>query len=251
MLRTLLVWGLLAGLCGGALAAGAGSIVGEPVLDRAIAWESAEAHAAGEPHEHALVSRAVQGSVGLLAGAAIYGCALGGIFALVFAGVYGRISRAGPARTALGLGAAAFVVVYLVPFLKYPASPPGTTEPGTIGQRSALFAGMIAVSLLAAVAALRLRRNLLRRVGGDVATIGATGAYIAVVLLGGAIMPAVEEMPAAFPASMLWEFREASVAVQLVMWTTIALVFAAAAQRRIAGTASVPRASLAGARLHG
>jgi uncharacterized membrane protein YidH (DUF202 family) len=248
VLRSLLIWGLIAGLCGGVLAAGTGAIVGEPVLDRAIAWEDARAHATGQPHEHALVSRPVQRSAGLLAGAAIYGAALGGIFALVFAGAYGRISRAGPARTALGLGAAAFVVVYLVPFLKYPASPPGTTEPGTIGQRSALFAGMIAVSLLAAVAALRLRKNLLGRVGGDVATVGAIGAYIAVVILGGAIMPSVDEMPATFPASTLWEFREASVAVQLVMWTTIALVFAAAAERHIAGTAPARRPSRAGAR---
>jgi hypothetical protein len=107
---------------------------------------------------------------------------------------------------------------------------------------------MIAVSLLAAVAALRLRTNLLGRVGGDVATVGAIGAYIAVVILGGAIMPSVDEMPATFPASTLWEFREASVAVQLVMWTTIALVFAAAAERHIAGTAPARRPSRVGAR---
>lgn len=251
MLRTLLIWGLIAGLCGGVLAAGTGSIVGEPALDRAIAWEDARAHATAQPHEHALVSRAVQRSAGLLAGAAIYGVALGGIFALVFAGAYGRVSRAGPARTALGLGVAAFVVVSLVPFLKYPASPPGTSDPGTIGQRSALFVAMTAVSLLAAVAALRLRTTLLGRMGGDSATVGAIGAYVAVVVLGGAIMPSVDEVPTSFPAATLWEFRQASVAVQLVLWTTIALVFAAAAERRIAGTEPVQGARPASARSRG
>lgn len=251
MLRTLLIWGLIAGLCGGVLAAATGVILGEPALDRAIAWEESRAVAIGEPHEPALVSRGVQASVGLLVGAAIYGVALGGIFALVFAGVYGRLSGAGPARTALGLGVAAFVVVYLVPFLKYPANPPGTTDPGTIGERSALFAGMIAVSLLAAVAASRLRPNLQGRFGSDVATVGAIGAYVAVVIVGGAIMPSVDELPVAFPAGTLWEFRVASVAVQFVMWTTITLVFAAAAERQIAGTASARRASPVGARSRG
>jgi uncharacterized membrane protein YidH (DUF202 family) len=169
----------------------------------------------------------------------------------VFAGAYGRVSRAGPARTALGLGVAAFVVVSLVPFLKYPASPPGTSDPGTIGQRSALFVAMTAVSLLAAVAALRLRTTLLGRMGGDSATVGAIGAYVAVVVLGGAIMPSVDEVPTSFPAATLWEFRQASVAVQLVLWTTIALVFAAAAERLIAGTEPVQGARPASARSRG
>ena len=47
MLRTLLVWGLLAGLCGGLLATGFSEVAGEPAVNQAIAFESSSAAAAG------------------------------------------------------------------------------------------------------------------------------------------------------------------------------------------------------------
>jgi predicted cobalt transporter CbtA len=239
MLRTLLMLGLVAGLCGGLVATGVARIVGEPPLDRAIAWEEARESSAphhhGDAHDHAIVSRSVQSGVGLLAGALIYGTALGGVFSLVFAAAYGRVSRAGPARTALGLGAVAFVVLYLVPFLKYPPNPPGVGDPDTIGERTWLYLGMVAISVLAALAALRLRRDLAARLRPDVALLGAVATFLVVVIVGAMIMPAVDEVPAAFPATILWDFREASLAVQLAMWSSIALVFGAAAERRIMG----------------
>jgi membrane protein implicated in regulation of membrane protease activity len=46
-------------------------------------------------------------------------------------------------------------------------------------------------------------------------------------------MPGVDEVPSAFPATTLWDFRVASAGLQLVMWSTISLVFAVAAQRVI------------------
>jgi predicted cobalt transporter CbtA len=233
VLRTLLICGLLAGLCGGVLATGFAKVAGEPPLDRAIAWESAHARATGEAPHAEVVSRTVQGSIGLAAGACVYGISLGGLFALVYAGAYGRISRGGPARTALGLGAAAFVVVHLVPFLKYPPNPPSVGDPATIGDRTALYFGMLAISVLAAVAAVRLRMQALPRLGGDRATLAAIGAYVVVVVAAGLVMPAVDEVPQTFPATTLWDFRVASAGVQLVMWATISLVFAAAAQRVI------------------
>ncbi|MDX6722667.1 MAG: hypothetical protein QOD73_1071 [Solirubrobacteraceae bacterium] len=233
MLRTLLICGLLAGLCGGALGTGFAKVAGEPPLDRAIAWESAHARAAGEAPHAEVVSRTVQGSIGLAVGACVYAVSLGGLFALVFAGVYGRVSRAGPARTALGLGAIAFVVLYLVPFLKYPPNPPSVGDPATIGDRTALYFGMLAISGLAAIAALRLRVQARDRLGPDRATPAAIGAFVLVVVAAGLVMPGVNEVPATFPATTLWDFRIASAGVQLVMWVTISLVFGAAARRAI------------------
>ena len=247
MLRTLLICGLLAGLCGGLLATGFAKVAGEPPLNRAIAWESAHAKAMGKAPHAELVSRTVQSSIGLLTGACVYGASLGGIFALVYAGAYGRISRAGPVLTALGLGMAAFVVLYLVPFVKYPPNPPSVGNPATIGDRTALYFGMVAISVLAAIAAMRLRMQLLARARAEVATLAAAGAYLVVVVAGGLVMPGVDEVPATFPATTLWDFRLASAGVQLVMWTTIAVAFAAAAERVI-GRAGVRRARAAPAR---
>jgi predicted cobalt transporter CbtA len=246
VLRTLLICGLLAGLCGGLLGTGFAKVVGEPPLDRAVAWESARAAARGEGPHTEVVSRTVQSSIGLAFAACVYGVSLGALFALVFAGVYGRISRAGPGRTALGLAAAAFVVLYLMPFVKYPPNPPAIGDPATIGDRTALYFGMVAISVLAAIAAVRVRVQLVARLGGDAATLCGVGAFVGVVAAAGLVMPDVNEVPRTFPATTLWDFRVASLGVQLVMWTTIGLVFAAAAGRAI--ERSRPRPARAAAR---
>ena len=79
-------------------------------MDKAISFEAAKSRAAGEAPEPELVSRDIQKSVGPVTAALVYGLALGGLFALVFAFVYGRVMRASPGRTSLWLSAGAFVV---------------------------------------------------------------------------------------------------------------------------------------------
>jgi hypothetical protein len=235
MLRTLLICGMLAGVCGGLLATGFASVVGEPAVDRAIAFEDAKAQAAHEPAEPELVSRDIQRSLGLVSAAGIYGLAVGGVFALAFGFAYGRVGRASPARTALWLAAGTFVVLFLVPFLKYPANPPSIGDPDTIERRTLLYLTMIAISGLAALAALRLRTLLAARRAPGTATLAAGAAYLAIVVAAGLALPGIHEVPADFPAVTLWRFREASIGMQAVMWTTVGLVFAALAPRVLAG----------------
>jgi len=246
MIRTLLIWGLLAGLCGGLLATGFSELAGEPAVNQAIAFESSSAAAAGEPHEHAIVSRGVQRSVGLLTAAIVFGLSMGGLFALAFAFAYGRVGRASPARTALLLAAGAFVVVYLVPFLKYPANPPSVGDPDTIGRRTELYLAMIVCSLLAAVAALRIRAWLAARRDPTTATVVAGLSYLAVVVAAGLILPGIHEVPKNFPATTLWRFREASIGMQAVLWATIGVVFSVAAQRVMVSAPARRRAAASG-----
>jgi uncharacterized membrane protein YidH (DUF202 family) len=241
MLRNLLICGLIAGLCGGLLATGFARVVGEGSVDRAIAFESAKAKAAGEPEETPLVSRTLQKSLGLLTAAVIYGLSLGGLFGLAFAAAYGRVGRASPARTAILMAAFAFVVIYLVPFVKYPANPPSVGDPNTIGKRTALYLIMILISLLAAVAAVRLRGLLAERWSGSTATLVAGAGYLLVVVLAGWALPPIQEVPKAFPAVTLFRFRESSIGMQAVLWTTIGLVFAGTARRVMAGQTILPR----------
>lgn len=231
VIRSLLICGLIAGACAGLLATGFAEVAGEPAVKQAISFESAHAKAVGESREVELVSRTVQRSAGLLAGAVVYGLALGGLFALAFAFVYGRVGRASPGRTALWLAAAAFLVVYLVPFLKYPANPPSVGNPDTISKRTELYFVMIAISLFAAVAAVRVRARLGRRRSAAIATLVGAASYLVIVVAAGIALPGTQEVPAAFPAVTLWRFREASVGTQLVLWITIGLVFAAGVER--------------------
>ena len=146
-----------------------------------------------------LVSRTMQASLGLLTGMLVYGVALGGIFALAFAAVYGRVGHARPRVTAAVLALAGFVVVVLVPFLKYPSNPPAVGADETIGERTRLYFLMLAVSLFAALAALRLGRDFVRRLGrlerrdrrgGRVRRPRRASAQL--------VMPAIEETPEGF-----------------------------------------------------
>jgi predicted cobalt transporter CbtA len=239
MLRNLLVCGLLAGLVAGLLAAGFASLAGEPAVDQAIAFEEANAPP-GEEEEPPPVARSTQKGLGLVTASTVYGLAFGGIFALVFAYVYGRVAHAGPGRTALWLAAAGFVVIFLVPFVKYPPNPPAVGDPGSIGERTALYIVMVWISIFAAMAAVRLRRALAQRRPAETATLLAGAAYLALVVAAGLAMPSVQEVPDAFPATTLWRFREASLGTQLVMWSVLGLGFAAGAQRVMTGRPVFP-----------
>jgi hypothetical protein len=235
LLRNLLICGLIAGACAGLLATGFAELAGERSIDNAIAFESRQAAAAGEAPGPAMVSRDVQSTVGLLTAAVVYGVAIGGLFALAFGYVYGRVARTSPRRTALWLAGSAFAVLFLVPFIKYPANPPGVGHPDTVGHRTLVQLTMTAISLLAAIAAVRVLRAASARVSPAGAAALGGGAYVAIVVVAGLAMPAVHDVPRAFPATTLWEFRQASIGMSAVLWATIGLLFAAAVPRVMAG----------------
>lgn len=55
------------------------------------------------------------------------------------------------------------------------------------------------------------------------------------MIVAGRALPSINEVPASFPAVTLFRFREASIGMQAVIWTTIGLVFAATSRRVMAG----------------
>jgi hypothetical protein len=231
VIGALLVRGMLVGLAAGVLAFPVAYALGEPPVQAAIDFEEAHAPAAAEP---AVVSRATQRTVGLLTGLAVMGVALGGLFALVFAWAYGRVGPYGARLTAAVLALGAYLTVIVVPFTKYPANPPATGVPETIGSRTALFVAMISISIAAVVAASRIRRELLARLGAWNAAIAALASFVALVVGAQLVLPAVDEVPAGFPADVMWDFRLASLAISATLWAAIGLGFGAVAQRLLA-----------------
>jgi hypothetical protein len=234
MVRRLLVRGMVAGLAAGVIAFAVAWMFGEPQVNLAIAFETHMHQMAGDPPEPVLVSRAVQSTIGLLTGVVVYGAALGGIFALVFAYAQGRMGRLSPRATAAVLGVCGFITLILVPQIKYPANPPSIGNPATIGSRTALYFTIIALSVIVAIAALSTGRQLARRLGGWNASIAAGAAYIIVVAAAMLILPPVNEVPTGFSAVTLWNFRLASLGIETVLWTTLALVFGWLATRAFA-----------------
>jgi hypothetical protein len=231
--RTLLLRGMLVGLVAGLLAVGFASYFGEPQVDRAIAVEEQTARAAGEPPGMELVSRGMQKTAGLATAVAVYSVGFGGLFALAFAAAYGRIGRVGARGTAALVALGAFTTVTLVPFIKYPANPPSIGSAGTIDRRTELYLGMIVISVLLAVLAVRIGRQLAPRWGSWNAGIVAAGAFVVCVAAVQFALPAVNEVPASFPATVLWRFRLASIGTQAVLWTVCGLLFGALTERSL------------------
>ncbi|RSN29919.1 hypothetical protein DMC61_16840 [Amycolatopsis sp. WAC 04169] len=242
MMRTLLVRGMLAGLVAGVLATLFAYFFGEPSVETAIGLEGTAAHSHSAPgaHEHApaeaeeeLVTRGVQSTVGLLTGVGLYGVAVGGLFSLAFAFTYGRLGTLRPRVTAALLASGAFVVVFLVPFLKYPGNPPAVGQAGTIGSRTSLYFGFVALSLLVGILAAAFGRKLADKLGAWRGGLLAAGGYVVLISVAAALLPSIDEVPDGFPGSTLWTFRLASVGTQVVLWTALGLAFGALAEKAL------------------
>jgi predicted cobalt transporter CbtA len=156
-LGTVLKAALLAGLAAGLAVAIFHFFATEPVLARAIAMEEQKHLMAGTPEEPPVVSREGQ-QVGLFIGFLIFGA----VWALLLTVVYHVVQRWLPAaakgRALLAL--AGWWSVSLIPFLKYPANPPGVGDPDTIGYRQALYFSFLLLSVAGTTLALILGRYL-------------------------------------------------------------------------------------------
>ncbi len=239
MTGSLLLRGMVAGLIAGILAFLFAHHFGEPQVDHAIAFE--EQMSAASPHAmqmqdapaEELVSRQTQSTWGLATGTLVYGTAVGGIFALLFAFAYGRIGALGARATSALLAAMAFVSIALVPQLKYPANPPAVGSDETIVARTTLFFGVLIASILAMVIAVMIARRLWARWGGWNGATVAGAAYVALLALIFVALPPVNEIPQGFSAQVIWDFRVSSLGIHLVLWTVIGLGFGALAERRL------------------
>lgn len=230
LVRALLVRGMLAGIVAGLLAFGFAYFIGEPPLEGALVYEAAHTTEHGEE----LVGRAMQATTGLATGVLIFGVAVGGIAALAFSVLLGRIGRFSPRATAALVSLAAFVTVCLVPFLKYPANPPATSDPDTLNQRTVMYFLMIALSVLLGSGAVLLGRRLAPRWGNWNASVIAGAAFVAAVTMAVVFLPAIQETPKDFPAIGLWQFRLAALGIQAVLWAGFGLVFGYLADRVLA-----------------
>lgn len=240
---SLLVRGLLAGLFAGLLAGTFAYVTGEPHVDAAIAIEEASGtphthDSAGnavpaEPGEEPLVSRDGQ-RAGLFLATSLYGVALGGIFAVGFALLRRRLRTSSDSYAALGLAAAGFVGIVAVPFLKYPPNPPAVGDPETITRRTVTYLLTLVIGLLAVWAGVAAQRwaaarwdqaNWVRLAFGG-------AAFLATVVAAYLILPTINEVPGSFPATLLWQFRFASLGTQAVLWLLLGFGFAALVDRR-------------------
>jgi hypothetical protein len=225
MIRSFLIRGMLCGIIAGFFAFLFAHQVGEPQINRAIAFETQMQRASGKPLEPEMFSRTVQSGIGLFTAVVAVGTALGGLFALGCAVAYGRVGSLGTRSIAALLAAAAFVSLELVPSLKYPANPPSIGLPNTMGLRTELFFSMIAISILTMLLAGTLFVALTPRLGRWNASLLAAAVYVGGVGIAQLTLPDINEVPANFSAVLLWHFRIASIGTHVVLWSTLGLLF--------------------------
>lgn len=251
--RAFLVRGLIAGLIAGFAAFLVGYVVGEPQIDTAIALEEA-ASAAEESHGHEAeeeeggteVSRTAQATWGLLTGNLTVGLALGGIVALISAATIGRIGRLQPGQSTALVTALGFVSFALVPFLKYPSTPPAVGDGDTIGWRTAVYFGFLAISIVAVIGATYLALRLRETHGTYVGVTAGIAAFVLVMVIFGNIFPTVNEI-GDFPADILWYFRIASLYVLATFWGVLGIVLTGLVRRLYAQTGPAAQRELAAA----
>jgi predicted cobalt transporter CbtA len=224
-----LLRGLFAGLFAGLVAFGVAYVVGEPSINAAIAIEES----AESGHDHTdqptasdgsaatEVPRSLQSTAGLLTGTMVAGVTLGGLVGVLSALAIGRFGRLSVRGVSLTVAAIGFVSVSLLPSVAYPPNPPAVGDPETIGTRTALYFIMLAISIIAAVTATLVGRRLARRWDPWYATLSVVVGYLLVTLTAVALLPSYSEVPAGFPATVLYEFRVASLITQLTLWATL------------------------------
>ena len=236
---SLLVRGLIVGLLAGLLAGAFAYSMGEPHIDAAIAIEEAGAahtHDHGDGTEAAaeeepLVSRDGQ-RAGLFLATTLYGVALGGIFAVGFTLLRRKLRTGNDSYAALGLAAAGFIGIVLVPFLKYPPNPPAVGDPETITRRTVTYLLTVVIGLLAVWAGVAASRWAARY--GDLARLaGGVAAFLVTIVAAYLVLPSINEVPGSFPATLLWQFRFASLGTQATLWLLLGFGYAAAVDRRL------------------
>jgi hypothetical protein len=267
MEKKLILRGSLAGGLAGLLAFLFARIFAETQIQKAISYESgrdaavaALDKAAGLPIEPAapeLFSRTVQANLGIGVGVIAFGLAMGAIFAVTYTVCLGRVGRVRPRQLSLLVAGAGLLGFYLIPFIKYPANPPAIGHEDTIRQRSALYLTMVLASILGLWLAVWIGKRLAARYGNWAATLLAGLGFIVVIGLLMGLLPSLGQLASnkqqfgsygsetplpllgpdgkivypGFPADVLFTFRLYSVAAQLILWTTLGLVFAPLADR--------------------
>ena len=145
---------LLAGAIAGTMLVIINQGIVQPFIEQAIALENQRAAAEGEminPIE--FDNYRIWQRIGQIAAGTILGTSIGALFGLVFAYSRSSIPASSNVKKALILAGVMWLVLFIVPALKYPANPPAVGNPDTIYYRQSLYVAYLAISGLTALGA--------------------------------------------------------------------------------------------------
>jgi len=241
-LRRTIGHGALAGAVAGVVGAAAQFWLVEPSIRAAIAIEEA---AASEGTGHAqggdeLVTRGQQVVFGALT-ALLIGILIGIGFAVAHRYLARRVSGGSAAASSMVLAGLGFLAFTLAPAMVVPANPPAVGDPATVGVRTLTYLGTIFLAVVivsAVVAATREQWSSSRRRLATATALGVAGLGLLMLL----VPDTSDAIPAAVPASLIWNFRIGSLTELGLMWLFLGATFGWLSTAREPKRAAVPNA---------
>jgi len=217
---------LLSGCLAGTIHGLVNLTIVEPYLDKAIGIENQKLFASGKEKNTPDFwiqydsYRYWQKSGEILAGT-ILGTSIGALFGIVFA--YSRNALPGSTNVKKGLILAGimWLILYVIPFLKYPANPPTVGNPETIVLREVLYLSFIAISGFGAVGFYQLYKRLQKN-KKYVAFIG----YAVLMSITFVVMPANPDAINA-PMDLVNVFRAMSFIAVSIFWISVGFILGA------------------------
>ena len=204
----------------------------EPYLDQAIGIENQNLFESrgekGEEEEEDTAEfwaeyhgyRTWQKSGQILAGV-ILGTSMGALFGIVYALSRNSLPGDNDIKKSLFLAATMWFVLYLIPFLKYPANPPTVGDGESLALRTVLYLSFVALSGVGALGFYKLLTKLKNK--KKFVAVAGYVIFINVIFL---LMPEnPDKVPAAVPMTLLHEFRLMSVLGVSSFWISIGVIF--------------------------
>jgi hypothetical protein len=84
---------------------------------------------------------------------------------------------------------------------------------------------MILISVMTMVLSLKVGRYSMRRFGSWNGGLLAATFFVFVVSVLAYFLPSINEVPSGFPADLLWKFRLTAWVLQVVLWSSVGLLF--------------------------
>ena len=221
---------LVSGFVAGTIHGAVNLAIVEPYLDKAIGIENQNLFASGEAKDTPQFwveynsYRDWQKSGQLLAGG-ILGMSIGALFGIVFAYSRNSLPKGHTVKKTFVLAAIMWLVIFLIPFLKYPANPPTVGDADTVVLRQILYLLFIAISGFSAVGFFVLYKKLQNKKKGF-AFIGYAVFITAVFFM---MPPSPDEVTA--PMDLVNGFRTMSVVAVSTFWVAEAIILGALWQK--------------------
>jgi hypothetical protein len=221
---------LVSGFVAGTIHGAVNLAIVEPYLDKAIGIENQNLFASGEAEDTPQFwveynsYRDWQKSGQLLAGG-ILGMSIGALFGIVFAYSRNSLPKGHTVKKTFVLAAIMWLVIFLIPFLKYPANPPTDGDADTVILRQILYLLFIAISGFSAVGFFVLYKKLQNKKKGF-AFIGYAVFITAVFFI---MPPSPDEVTA--PMDLVNGFRTMSVVAVSTFWVAEAIILGALWQK--------------------